>query len=65
MTKISKGTEGEFGIGSAIHGEVNGSDEKTYKVTSISADALDHITEKQDLYVYPITAPKLETTNSS
>lgn len=63
MTKIAIGTEENYGKGSSIHGEVNGSDEKTYKVTSISADALDHITEKQDLYVHPTTAPKLETTN--
>ena len=35
-----------------------------YTVTSIDAEALNNITEKQDLILYSTTAPKLETQDS-
>jgi len=63
VTKIGKGNNAISGIASSIPGGINGSDGEEYKITSISANALDDITEKQDLYVHATKAPKLETTN--
>lgn len=63
VTKIGKGTGGIDGRATSIPGSVIGSDGETYKITSISATALDDITERQDLCIYATKAPLLETTN--
>jgi len=65
VTKIGKGNAGISGIASSISSSVRGTDGKDYQVTSISANALDDITEKQDLYLHPIVAPTLEATDKA
>lgn len=63
VIKIGKGNNEISGIASNIPGGIIGSDGEEYKITRIRANALDDITEKQDLYVHATKAPKLETTN--